>query len=150
MVFICILGSRPDMEETPIKMHHGAVSVPNLDASIVWYEKMLGFEIEQRFRIPGQPVEFAMMKRGELRVELFEAENSKPMEASRREPNTAFLTQGSLHFAFAVPDVRALAESLRVRGADIVWVRDFEFGSNAFIRDNAGNLIEFVQQNNMG
>ena len=111
---------------------------------------MLGFEIEQRFRIPGQPVEFAMMKRGELRVELFEAENSKPMEASRWEPNTAFLTQGSLHFAFAVPDVRALAESLRVRGADIVWVRDFEFGSNAFIRDNAGNLIEFVQQNNMG
>jgi methylmalonyl-CoA/ethylmalonyl-CoA epimerase len=130
-------------------MHHGAVSVPNLEESIAWYRKMLGFEVEQRFRIPGEPVEFAMMKRGDLRVELFQAENSKPLEASRREPNTAFLTQGSMHFAFAVPDVKTLANTLRERGVDIVWVRDFEFGSNAFIRDNAGNLIEFLQQTDM-
>ncbi len=137
------------MSEVPIRLHHGAVSVPNLDESIAWYQKMLGFEVEQRVRIPGQPVEFAMLKRGDLRVELFAAENSKPMEANRREPNTAFLTQGSLHFAFAVPDARALAESLREHGADIVWIRDFPWGSNAFIRDNAGNLIEFVQQKDM-
>ena len=137
------------MSETPIRLHHGAVSVPNLDESIAWYQKMLGFEVEQRVRIPGQPVEFAMLKRGDLRVELFAAENSKPMEANRREPNTAFLSQGSLHVAFAVPDTRALAESLRQRGADIVWIRDFPWGSNAFIRDNAGNLIEFVQQKDM-
>lgn len=137
------------MNEMPIRLHHGAVSVPNLDESIDWYKKMLGFEVEQRFRIPGQPVEFAMLKRGDLRVELFGVENSKPMAASQREPNTAFLTQGSLHFAFAVPDVRSLADSLRAQGADIVWVREFEFGSNAFIRDNAGNLIEFVQDKSM-
>ncbi len=120
------------MSEMPIRLHHGAVSVPNLDESIAWYQKMLGFEVEQRVRIPGQPVEFAMLKRGDLRVELFAAENSKAMEANRREPNTAFLSQGSLHFAFAVPDARALAESLRERGADIVWIQDFP-GSNAFI-----------------
>ena len=137
------------MSEMPIRLHHGAVSVPNLDESIAWYQKMLGFEVEQRVRIPGQPVEFAMLKRGDLRVELFAAENSKPMEGNRREPNTAFLSQGSLHFAFAVPDARALAESLRERGADIVWIQDFPWGSNAFIRDNAGNLIEFVQQKDM-
>ena len=137
------------MSEMPIRLHHGAVSVPNLDESIAWYQKMLGFEVEQRVRIPGQPVEFAMLKRGDLRVELFAAENSKPMEANRREPNTAFLSQGSLHFAFAVPDTHALADRLREQGADIVWIRDFEWGSNAFIRDNAGNLIEFVQQKDM-
>jgi len=137
------------MSEMRIRLHHGAISVPNLDESIAWYQKMLGFDVEQRVRIPGLPVEFAMLKRGDLRVELFAAENSKPMEANRREPNTAFLTQGSLHFAFAVPDARTIAESLRERGADIVWIQDFPWGSNAFIRDNAGNLIEFVQQKDM-
>jgi methylmalonyl-CoA/ethylmalonyl-CoA epimerase len=134
------------MADLALKIHHGAVSVPKLDESIAWYRDMLGFEVEQRVRIPGLPVEFAMMKRGEVRVELFEAENSKPLAPDRREPNLDFRTQGNLHFAFAVPDVHALAETLRERGADIVWVRDFEFGSNAFVRDNAGNLIEFVQQ----
>ena len=137
------------MSEIPIRMHHGALSVPNLDDSIAWYKNMLDFEVEQRVKIPGHPVEFAMLKRGDLRVELFSAENSQPMAASQREPNTAFLTQGSLHFAFAVPDARSLAESLRERGADVVWIRDFEWGSNAFIRDNAGNLIEFVQDKSL-
>jgi len=137
------------MSELPIRMDHGALSVPNLNDSIDWYKKMLGFELDRRFRIPGHPVQVAEIKRGDLRIELFEAENSKPMAASQREPDSAFLTQGILHLAFAVPDIHALAESLREKGADIVWVRDFEFGSNAFIRDNAGNLIEFVQDKSM-
>ena len=137
------------MSELPIRMDHGALSVPNLNDSIDWYKKMLGFELDRRFRIPGHPVQVAEIKRGDLRIELFEAENSKPMAASQREPDSAFLTQGILHLAFAVSDIHALAESLREKGADIVWVRDFEFGSNAFIRDNAGNLIEFVQDKSM-
>lgn len=137
------------MSEMPIRLHHGALSVPNLDDSIAWYKDMLGFEVEQRFKIPGVAVEFAMLKRGDMRVELFCAENSKPMDESRREPNTAFLSQGSLHFCFAVPDPRSLAENLRERGGDIVWIRDFEWGSNAFIRDNAGNLIEFLQDKSL-
>ena len=83
------------MSEMPIRLHHGAISVPNLDESIAWYQEMLGFEVEQRIRIPGEPVEFAMLKRGDLRVELFAAENSKPMEANRREPNTAFLSRAA-------------------------------------------------------
>jgi hypothetical protein len=37
------------------------------------------------------------------------------------------------------------AEELRRRGADIVWVKEMKHGSNILIRDNAGNLIEFVQ-----
>ena len=137
------------MSEMPIRIDHGALSVPNLDESIEWYKKMLGFELDRRFRIPGHPIEIAEIKRGDLRIELFKAENSKPMAASQREPDSAFLTQGSLHFAFAVPDVRTLADSLREKGVDIVWVREFAWGSNAFIRDNAGNLIEFVQDKSM-
>jgi methylmalonyl-CoA/ethylmalonyl-CoA epimerase len=131
----------------PMRMHHGAVSVANLDASIDWYRRVLEFDLEQTFEIPGQQTKVAMLKRGDLRVELFESAGSKPLHTDRKYPNSDFRTQGNLHFAFAVPDVRAFAAMLAERGADIVWVRDFDSRPpNAFIRDNAGNLIEFVEE----
>ena len=129
-----------------MRLHHGAVSVPDLEASIEWYSRVLEFTVEKRFEIQGERTQVAMLNRGELRVELFEAAGSTPAHPDRREPNQDFRRQGNLHFAFAVPDVHALAEVVARRGANVVWVRDFEFGSTAFIRDNAGNLIEFVEQ----
>jgi methylmalonyl-CoA/ethylmalonyl-CoA epimerase len=135
------------MNEFGLRFHHGAASVPNLNESIEWYEKMLGFTVENKFEIPGQDVQIAMMKLDDMRVELFEAKGSKALNPDRREPNSDFRTQGNLHFSFAAPNVRPLAEKLRERGVDIVWIMDFPWGSNAFIRDNAGNLIEIVQEN---
>jgi methylmalonyl-CoA/ethylmalonyl-CoA epimerase len=134
------------MNELNLRMHHWAASVPDLNASIEWYEKMLGFAVERRSEIPGQDTQYAMMKLDEMRLELFQAKDSKPLNPDRREPNTDFRTQGNLHFSFVAPNVRALAEKLRARGVDIVWIKEFPFGSNVFIRDNAGNLIEIVQQ----
>jgi methylmalonyl-CoA/ethylmalonyl-CoA epimerase len=133
------------MNEFAIRMHHGASSVPNLNESIEWYQKYFGFEVEQRFEIPGQDVEIAMMKLDDVRMELFEAKNSKPLNPDRRQPNTDFRTQGNLHVSWVAPNVRPMAEKLRERGVDVVWIQDFPWGSNAFIRDNAGNLIEIVQ-----
>lgn len=127
-----------------MRLHHGATSVPDLQASVDWYTRVLEFEVEKRFDIPGQDTSVAMMKRGDLRIELFAAKGSLAAPPHRREPNTDFRTQGNLHVAFAVADVHAFADELRNRGADVVWVRDFEFGSSAFVRDNAGNLIEFL------
>ena len=129
-----------------MRPHHGAMSVPDLDASIDWYARVLEFTVEKRFEIPGQDTQVAMLNRGDLRVELFEATGSQPSHSDRRDPDLDFRTQGNLHFAFVVPDVHAFAALVASRGADVVWVRDFDFGSTAFIRDNAGNLIEFVEQ----
>jgi methylmalonyl-CoA/ethylmalonyl-CoA epimerase len=134
------------MNEFALRLHHGAASVPNLNESIEWYQKYFGFEVEQRFEIPGQDVEIAMMKLDDVRMELFEAKNSKPLSDDRRQPNTDFRTQGNLHVSWAAPNVRPMAEKLRERGVDVVWIQDFPWGSNAFIRDNAGNLIEIVQE----
>ena len=124
-----------------LRFHHGAVSVPDLEAAIEWYSRYFQFSIERRFEIPGQQTRGAMLNCGGVRVELLEAKGSKQPHPNRREPNLDFRTQGNLHFAFAVKDVHAFAQRLATQGADVVWVRDFEFGSAAFIRDNAGNLI---------
>jgi hypothetical protein len=69
-----------------LKHHHAAMSVPSLEASIAWWQRVLGFAVERE---------------------------------------------------------------LRAHGADIVFVKKHEMGANIFIRDNAGNLIEFVQQPEM-
>ncbi len=126
--------------------HHAGVSVPDLDASIEWYRDVLGFEVEKRFTIPTIPAEVAMLKSGPLHIELFHVPGAKPLPEDRRTPDTDVHTHGNKHVSFAVEDVRPFAEELRRRGADIVWVREMAHGSNIFIRDNSGNLIEFVQE----
>ncbi|HVW69994.1 MAG TPA: VOC family protein [Steroidobacteraceae bacterium] len=132
-----------------LKHHHGGISVPDLDASIRWFADVLGFKVESRFEIPAIPAKVAMLRRGDLRVELFEVPGAKGLPEERRQPNTDLLTHGNKHLAFAVKDADATAEVLRQRGADIVFVGHFEWGANVFVRDNAGNLIEFVQQPEM-
>jgi methylmalonyl-CoA/ethylmalonyl-CoA epimerase len=126
--------------------HHGGVSVPDLNAAVAWWHDVLGFELERRFSIPPIPAEVAMLRNGPLYVELFEVPGARPLPPERRMPDTDVHTHGNKHVAFAIHDVRAFSEELRRRGADIVWVRDMPHGSNIFIRDNAGNLIEFVQE----
>lgn len=132
-----------------LKFHHGGLSVPDLEASIEWYAAALGFELESRIEIPQIPANVAMLKRGELRMELFQVPGAADLPAERRHPNRDVHTHGNKHVAFAVQSIDALVDELRARNVDIVFVGRFEFGTNAFVRDNAGNLIEFVQQPDM-
>jgi len=125
--------------------HHGGVSVPNLDESIAWYRDVLGFEVAERIKIPTIPAEIAMLRNGPLHMELFEVEGAQKLPVERREPDSDLHTHGNKHVSFAVSNVQEFAAELRRRGADIVWVKEMKHGSNIFIRDNAGNLIEFVQ-----
>lgn len=134
---------------TPIRFHHGALSVPDLDAAIDWYGRMLGFELESRFEIPQIPAEVAMIRRDAMRMELFAVPGAAALPAERRSPNLDVKTHGNKHVAFAIRDTDEMATELRSRGADIVFVGNFPWGSNVFIRDHAGNLVEFVQQPEM-
>jgi len=127
-----------------LKHHHGGISVPDLEASIRWYGDVLGFEVEKRFEIEPIPARVAMLRRGNLRIELFEVPGASPLPVERREPNKDVKTHGNKHVAFAIADLEGAERELRRLGADIVFVGRFKFGSNIFIRDNAGNLIELV------
>ncbi len=137
------------MEGVELKHHHGAFSVPDIEESIAWWSRMFGFELERRFPIPQIPAEAALLQRGEMRIELFQVEGAAPLPEPRRWPNQDVFTHGAKHVAFAVPDVKAAEAHLRGLGADIVFVLEADFGVNLFMRDNAGNLIELVQQPDM-
>jgi methylmalonyl-CoA/ethylmalonyl-CoA epimerase len=130
-----------------LKFHHGGISVPDLEASIRWYHDMLGFEVENRFEIPKARARVAMIKRGPLRMELFEVQDGKPLPDDRRVPDRDLQTHGNKHVCFGIRSVDEAERELRAKGADIVFVGRFkDLAPNIFMRDNSGNLIEFIEQ----
>jgi methylmalonyl-CoA/ethylmalonyl-CoA epimerase len=132
-----------------LKFHHAGISVPDLESSISWYNTMLGFEVEARNihqHPPDPPAKMAFLRRGDLRIELFEIAGAAPLPEDRRLPDKDLRTHGNKHVAYAVKDVRAAVDELKRRGVDIVFVEDIGPVTVAFIRDNAGNLIELFQQ----
>ena len=130
-----------------LKYHHAGVSVPDLESSITWYSKMLDFELEKRDYLAHMQAKVAFLRRGDMRVELFEVAGAAALSEDRRGPDKDLCTHGNKHVSYAVRDVRATAEELRQRGVDIVFVLDIGPGVTvSYIRDNAGNLIELTQQ----
>lgn len=128
--------------------HHGGVSVPSLDEAIDWYGRVLGFEVEKRFYIDAARAETAMIRKGPLRFELFEVEGAASLPDDRRHPPADLRTHGNKHVAFRVEDIDAFLAEMETKQVDIAFVVKEKFGSGCFIRDCAGNLIEFVEEPN--
>lgn len=135
------------MTVTPeFTFHHGGVSVPSLDEAIKWYGEILGFEIERRFDIAAAKAKAAMIRRGSVRFELFEVENARPLPEERRYPPSDLMTHGNKHVAFRVDSLETFLAAVKARGADVAFVVREDFGKGCFLRDCAGNLIEFVEE----
>ncbi|MFM5953275.1 MAG: VOC family protein [Novosphingobium sp.] len=126
--------------------HHGGVSVPSLDDAIAWYGQVLGFAVEKRFWIEAARSHTAMLRKGPLRFELFEVEGAAPLPEDRRHPPADLRTHGNKHLAFRVADLDAFLAEMEAKAVDIAFVVREQFGKGAFIRDCAGNLIEFVEE----
>mgnify|MGYP003586100005 CR=1 FL=1 len=128
------------------RFHHGGVSVPDLDAAIAWYGRVLGFALEREFFIPPARARAAMIRKGPLRFELFEPEDGNPLPEGRSHPPADIRTHGNKHVAFCVADLDAFIAEMREKGIDVPFVVREAFGTGFFIRDCAGNLIEFVEE----
>lgn len=128
--------------------HHGGVNVPDLEAAIEWYNSVLGFNVEKRFEIPPANAKVAMVRNGSMRFEIFEKAGAAPLPEERRMPITDLQTCGNKHVAFQVEDIDVMLEHFTNNGVDIAFVVKEAFGRGCFIRDCAGNLIEFVEEPN--
>jgi methylmalonyl-CoA/ethylmalonyl-CoA epimerase len=125
-----------------LKPHHVAINVPDIDAAIAWYGDVLGFTVEKRNFIRGAPGQNALIKHGDFRIELFQHPKitPRPEGESTQPPGTE--TIGFRQMAFVVDDIRALTETLKKKGANITMERPD--GTVLFIRDNSGNVLEFM------
>jgi methylmalonyl-CoA/ethylmalonyl-CoA epimerase len=128
-----------------LRAHHFGISVPDLDAAVDWYGQMLGFSLEKRLFVAPIPAQVAFVRRGDFRIEIFEVEGAAALPKDRRVPDLDLRTHGNKHLCFEVSDVAAAVARLRDNGADIAFETRVDGNPTAFVRDCAGNLIEFIQ-----
>ena len=129
-----------------LKAHHCGISVPNLEASIAWYRDMLEFSLETRITLEEVGAKIGFMRHGDFQIELFEVPKASPLPDDRRFPNRDLLTHGTKHIAFKVENLKGVVDALKERGVDIAMdVTKIPDGKVAFIRDNAGILIELLE-----
>jgi methylmalonyl-CoA/ethylmalonyl-CoA epimerase len=132
-----------------IRPDHAGISVGDLEASIAWYRDMLGFELLRVVDIPAaeEAGKVALLRSGDFIIELFCLPRATPLPEERRHPATDLLTHGIKHVAYATRDIAALMNELEAKGVDVVWDIAVHDGSPcAFVRDNSGNLVEFIER----
>jgi len=137
------MNAAPALPE--LRPHHFGISVPDLDAAIAWYGRMLGFALESRLSIDKIPAEIAFVRRGDFRIEIFQVRGAAALPPDRRVPNLDLKTHGNKHMCFEVPDVARAVAALRAHDADIAFELEVDGNPTAFVRDIAGNLIELLE-----
>jgi methylmalonyl-CoA/ethylmalonyl-CoA epimerase len=133
--------------EILIKPLHAGISVPDMDASIAWYEQMLGFRLVSDKYFEQLPARIAFLELGGFSIELFEVQDAAPLPDDRRVPNLDIRTHGIKHVAYDVQDLPGLMDNLKAKGVDVAMdTFAMEGDLVAFIRDNTGNLLELIQR----
>ena len=128
---LALLGPAPAMAQDAqecadgpsfsIAAHHVGISVPDLDASIEWYHRMLGFELVRKMSKPEDPeMDFALISNGSFNIELFAVVEDRPMPDYRFDPTADLYVHGVKHLAFEVDDAVAAAEELAAKGATVL------------------------------
>ncbi len=132
--------------EVFLKPLHVGISVPDIDASIAWYEQMLGFRLVSDKYFEQLPARIAFLELGDFSIELFQVPGAAPLPDDRRVPNLDIRTHGTKHVAYAVEDLSGLMATLKSKGVDVAMDSfPMEGDLVAFIRDNTGNLIELIE-----
>ena len=110
-------------------VHHVSLNVADVDAAGRFYLDVLGLEQIERpdFGFPGM-----WLQAGDTQIHLIE-------EAGHQAPE-------GQHFAFQVPDIETTIGELRDRGVEVSDAMAIPgAGTQAFLKDPSGNLIELNQ-----
>lgn len=127
---------------------HAGISVYNMEESVEWYKKNLGFEvIKEDGYVPPLKAKIVFIGKDGFEIELFEYDEPKEIPKERLTPNTDLQTVGTKHIAFETDDMAALKEGFVANGVDIAHEVTMEGNSVMFVRDCNGVLIEFIQNN---
>ncbi len=130
-----------------IAAHHIGISVPDLDASIDWYHRMLGFELVRKMSKDADPeMDFALITNGTFNIELFAVVEDRAMPDYRFDPTADLYVHGVKHLAFEVDDAEAATAELVAKGATILLGPVVtERTTYVFFADNSGIPFELIE-----
>lgn len=130
-----------------VKPLHIGISVYDMDQSVVWYEKNLGFKKIKDDYIPPLKARICFISLDEFELELFQYDDPKPLPEERLMPNSDLQTVGTKHVAFEIDNYDEIKNSFLENGVDIALETVMEGNNVMFIRDNSGVLIELIKNN---
>lgn len=136
-------------------MNHVGISVSSLDRSIEFYRDLLGMKVVVRSMFGGDKYEAvlglkgargeaALLRLGDIQVELFQFESPAPKPGNRTRP---VCDHGITHFCLQVTDLRGEYERLSAAGV-VFHCPPQEFVGNAITtygRDPDGNVFELLE-----
>ena len=130
----------------PYNIHHVAVAVEDLDATLEQFRDRYNVEPISREVVHEQGVEEAMIAIGGSHVQILQATTTDSPVGRFVERNG----EGLHHVAFAVVDIDAALDHLRSQGARLIDEKPRVGGGGhkiAFVhpKDTAGTLIELVE-----
>lgn len=100
----------------PSYIEHIGIAVKNLDASVNFYENILGIKCHNIEEVKDQKVRTAIFKIGESKIELLETtEPDGPIGRFIKDKG-----EGIHHIAFAVKDVQEALDEVKSKGVSLV------------------------------
>ncbi|MEM9082099.1 MAG: VOC family protein [Planctomycetota bacterium] len=135
---------------TPITLtpDHICIGVADLDASIAWYERVLGFAVSIKWTVPELPgFRLAYLEKDGFRIELIDAGDHADHAVETMAFDQFLRTRGYSHVCFRVDDVDASMALIEAQGVvPELPPTDFpDVGRRVtFFRDIDGNYIELA------
>ena len=128
--------------------HHVALTVSDIEESITWYEKHLGF-LPKGKRIEKKGFLMQLVEQNNFHIELIQPEDGpNPLPEGREVSWIDVTTIGTKHICLETPDLDGAVKNLREHGVTIANdISPVGFGGRkAFIKDCNGILIELYQR----
>lgn len=128
------------------KVDHVSIAVKNLDEGLKTFENLLGIKHSHVEEVPDQGIKAAMIKVGDIEIELIEPTNPESGVGKFLEKKG----EGIHHICFEVDDVDKELDSLAARGVDLIdkQGRKGLAGKIGFIhpKSTRGVLVELAQK----
>lgn len=130
-----------------IKPYSVTLSVQNLEEVAAWYKEKLGFKEVKAKEYPEFGTALKFLELNGYRVEIIKDGSAGP-GLVRPDPPKHTGTFGVSQFAFETKRLDALEKELAERNVNVVWkFENADLGAKfLFVRDPAGNLIQFLQR----
>jgi catechol 2,3-dioxygenase-like lactoylglutathione lyase family enzyme len=123
-----------------------ALSVADVDASVNWYSEKFGMAAVLRPpKIDGSTA--VVLEGGGLIVELLQRDDAMPLTKAAPSVDRNYRVHGFFKAGVVVDDFDATVARLKARGVAIAmgpFPKTPEQRANVIVRDNSGNLIQFI------